>query len=262
MAKATKSSEIEVLTLKNGEVTFCVLGQTALYFNCMAGKAMRELLLPRGRLTTAQKATNLKHDPYSEFRNSAEKRGSFENGPTRLLMPSTAFKKALMAAALDMPTSVAKTQIGRLTWVVGEKVDIFGIPKLSMEIVRSADMNKTPDVRTRAVCEEWACRVTFRFVEPNLSAQSVATLFAAAGMIIGVGDKRQEKGAGNQGQFILVGEDDPDFQRIMRTGGMEAQDTALEAAEPRDAQAEELLQWFDEEVGKRGKAGSTKQAAA
>lgn len=265
MAKAAKTGEVEVMAMRNGEVTFCILGQTALYFNCMAGKAMRELLMPRGQLTKAQKTTNLKHDPYAEFRNSCERRGEYENGATRLLMPSTAFKKSLMSAALDMPTGVAKTQIGRLAWVVGEKIDIYGIPKLSMEVVRSADMNKTPDIRTRAVCDEWAARVTFRFVEPNLTAQAMATLLAAAGMLIGVGDKRQEKGAGNQGQFILVAETDPDFERIVRTGGMAAQDAALEAAEPRDAQSDELLRWFDDEITRRGREGQTstkKQQAA
>lgn len=260
--KASSSQEIEVVNLRQGEITFCVLGVTALYCNSMSGKGIRELLLPRGRLTAAQKTTNLKHDPYAEFRNSVDRRGDGVPGPTRILMPSTAFKGALASAALDMPTGVAKTQISRLVWVMGEAVDVYGIPKMSMEIVRSADMNKTPDVRTRAVLEEWACRVTFRFIEPNLSSNTLGILFSAAGMVCGVGDKRQQKGAGNQGQFCLVGEDDATFQRIIKNGGMAAQDAALNEATPRDSKTEELLTWFDDEIDRRGKHKTSKPTQA
>lgn len=257
MAKTTKSAEIEVVSLKQGTVTFCVLGTSPFLFNRMAEKAKRELLMPRGRLTTAQKASNLKHDPVAEYRASVHRHVG--DGPTRLVMKTTAFKGALAAAATDMPTAVARTQINRLTYVVGEYVPIWGIPRLNMEVVRSADMNKTPDIRTRAKLAEWCSKVTLRFAEPMLSVNTVSTLLAAAGMIIGVGDFRQEKGKGNNGQFMLVSEDDPDFQRIMREGGQAAQDEALANPVCYDAETEELLQWFEEERARRFGAGAVEE---
>ena len=54
------------------------------------------------------------------------------------------------------------------------------------------------------------------------------------GLICGIGDFRQEKGAGNFGQFRVANEGDPQFARIKAEGGREAQDDALEAAEPYD----------------------------
>lgn len=253
MAKpATKSTEIEVVSLRNGEATFCILGTSPLIMNRMAEKARQELLMPRGRLTTAQRATHLKHDPLAEYRSSVYRRSNLENAATRLIFPAPAFKGALAEAAKDMPTSVAKAQINRLTWVVGQSVDIYGTPKMLMSVVRSADMNKTPDIRTRAILEEWCTRVTIRFVEPMLSAATVGTLLAAAGVIDGVGDFRQGKGKGNHGQFILVADDDPDFQRIMRSGGAAVQDAALEDPEFHDIDTEDLYHWFCDEYERRG----------
>ena len=174
-------------------------------------------------------------------------------------MASTAFKGALAAAATDMPTTVARAQINRLVWIQGYQVPIWGIPRLNMSVVRSADMNKTPDIRTRAVIDEWASEITLRYAEPMLNPQVVATLLAAAGMIIGVGDFRQEKGKGNNGQFIIVSEDDPAYQRIKTEGNQAAQDEALDNPVCFDADTEELMQWFNEERAKRG-SGKAKAA--
>lgn len=253
MAKATtKSTEIEIVRLKQGEATFCLIGESPFIFNRMAEKAKRELLMPRGRLTSAQKANNLKHNPVEEFRNSVYRDPG--NGPTRLVMKATAFKGALASAATDMPTSVAKAQINRLVYVVGETVPIWGVPRLNMDVVRSADMNKTPDIRTRAKLMEWATVITLRYAEPMLNEHAVGNLLAAAGIQIGVGDFRQEKGKGSHGQFRQVNMDDPDFQRIMRDGGRAVQDEALANPVCSDQDSEELLEWFNEELNRRGVA--------
>ena len=255
MAKTTKNTEIDVVTLHQGEVKFCILGVSPFYCNRMQEKAKRELLMPRGRMTGAQKATNLKHNPIAEYQGSPYRRDG--DGPTRIMMASTAFKGALAAAATDMPTTVARAQINRLVWVVGYQVPIWGVPRLNMGVVRSADMNKTPDIRTRAVIDEWASEVVLRYAEPMLTPSTVATLLAAAGMIIGVGDFRQEKGKGSNGQFIIVPEDDPTYLRIKAEGGMAAQDEALDNPVCSDADTEELLEWFNTEYAKRT-AGKTK----
>ena len=243
------SAEIEVISLRMEEVSFCLLGTTPFYANRVAEKAKRELLMPRGRLTTAQKANNLKHDPVVEFRSSPYLRVG--PGPTRIMMYSTAIKGAIAQAAIDMPTAVAKTQINRLVSISEEFIPIWGIPRLNMAIVRSADMARTPDVRTRAKIDKWASRVTLRYVVPMLSSRAVSTLLAAAGLIIGIGDFRQEKGKGHFGLFEIVPEDDPEYRRVIAGGGMDVQDEALAHPVCSDSETEDLLSWYTEELAKR-----------
>lgn len=249
MAKPKKQEEeINVLRVNEGSVEFCVLGTTPLILNRMSEKAKRELLLPRKK-TAADKAANLKHDPFAEFRASAYLAGG-DQVPTRLLTVASAFKKALSSAALDIP-GAAKAQIARLTWVQGDYLCVYGLPRLFMAVVRSADMNRTPDVRTRAIVPAWAARLTIAYATPMLREQAVANLLAAAGIMRGVGDWRPEKGAGSYGKFELVSEDDPRFLEVLRMG-REAQDEALAHPEPYDAESAEMLTWFTDEAERRG----------
>lgn len=249
--KKIESAELTILPISEGEVTFAILGSSPLIFNRMSEKAKRELLLPKGRKTAADKAANLKHVPIEEYRASVY-RNSGNTPPTRLKLPAPMFKGAISTAALDMP-GTKKSEIGRATWVTRTHVDLYGVPRLLMSVVRSADMNRTPDIRTRAIVPEWACMVTIRFLRPKLTATGVANLMAAAGIIAGVGDFRQEKGKGSFGQFRLVEKDDPYFTRIVKAGARAAQDAALERPECYDEESAELLEWYQEEVVKRGR---------
>lgn len=251
MARTQKPVEVEVITLRQEEVTFCLLGTTPFYCNAFGEKAKNELLLPRGRMTTAQKAHNLKHNPEAEFRASIY-RDRTPDGPTRIVMKATALKGGMATAALDMPTAVAKTQINRLVTVMGEAIPIWGIPRLAIDPVINAGISRTPDMRTRAKLSEWATMVHVRFTLPMVTQQTVATLVGAAGMIIGMGDFRQEKGKGSNGLFEVVPEDNPRFQRIIATQGRKAQDEALTNPVCYDEESEELLAWFHEELARRG----------
>lgn len=250
MTKA-KDDSITVLEIQQGRVEFCVLGTSPLIFNRMTAKARRDLLLGTEKKNKAERAANLKHTPPDEFRNSAG-RIEGDDTPARLCIPAPAFKGALASAALDMP-GTRKSEIGRLSWVEGYHIPIFGRPELLMSVVRSADIAKTPDIRTRAILPEWACRVTISFVRPILKETAVANLLAAAGVTIGVGDFRQEKGKGSFGQFRLVDADNEDYLRITQTMGRVVQDEALADPIPHDADSEELLAWYQSEVLRRGR---------
>jgi hypothetical protein len=155
----------------------------------------------------------------------------------------------MMTAALEMP-GTKKTQIGRLVYVDGQNVSLYGTTQLRMDIVRMADINKTPDVRTRAILPEWACKIRIKYVMPAIRHQAVANLLAAAGVIIGVGDFRQEKGKGSFGQFALVEESNETFQRIISTGSRIAQEKAMENPVCYDAETENLFTWFNAEAEK------------
>jgi len=252
---ASGSPEISVLEVMQGEMNFCIVGTSPFIYNAMSEKVWHELLMPAPKKNAAEKAANLKHSPFDEFRNSTYQNRDAD-AKTRLNFLCAAFKKGIAAAALDIP-GANKSQIGRLVWVNGERVDMYGVPKIYCAIVRSADMNRTPDVRTRAILPEWACRISLRFMKPILKEQTIANLLAAAGWIQGVGDGRQQKGSLSYGQFRLVSEDDPDFVRICKNGGREAQEAALANPETHDEETDRLLEWFVEERQRRDGKSTT-----
>lgn len=260
--KATKNeAEMSVTELSFKTIKVCVLGKSPLIFNAMSEKAWHELLMPSPKKNAAEKAASMKHRPYDEYRASTYQ-SRVPHSPSLLNAPAAWFKKALAAAALDMP-GASKAQIGRLVWVNGDRVDIFGTPQILCAITRSADMARTPDVRTRAILPEWACMLEIQFSTPILKDQTVVNLLAAAGMINGVGDWRQQKGSGSYGQFELVGIDNPDYQRIIATQARKEQEEALAHPKAYDEETERLLAWFDEEVQKRhGKNGATTVSGA
>jgi hypothetical protein len=250
--KATTEEITEILKVTTGTFQACILGTTTLVHNRPSEKAQHELLLPRGRKSAIERATSLKHLPVEEFRASPYVLKDAAAG-TLCAIRAAAFKGAMRAAALDIP-GAKKAQIGRLVRVDGDHgdlVEVFGIPLLKMDVVRSADMNRTPDIRTRAAMREWACRLTVTFVRPLIRAQAVANLLAAGGIIAGVGDGRAEKGALNYGEFSVCDKDDPDFKRIVKTCGRQAQVAALEHPVPYDDETAELLTWFTDELSAR-----------
>jgi hypothetical protein len=249
-SKKSEGVEISVMEVSRGTIEFCILGNSPLICNAMSAKAKQQLLLPPTKKNAAEKASTLKHNPMDEFRASMYMARD-PASPTRIIAKATAFKGALMSAAIDIP-GAAKAQIGRLAYVEGDEIPIYGIPQLLMSVTRSADMNKTPDVRTRAILPKWACRISVQYTKPILKEPAIVNLLAAAGITQGVGDWRVQKGSGNYGQFSLVGPDDKEFVRIIKEGGKVAQDKAIADPVCYDGETEELLSWFNVETKRRG----------
>lgn len=259
-AKSTRqeNQDVEIMEVQSGHLEVCILGTSPIILNRMSEKAKRELLMPKGRKNAVEKATTLKHDPMQEFQASSYRMPHqphlSEAQQTLLAVLATSFKGAMATAAIDLP-GTKKAQIGRLTYVNGDYIPLYGVPQLSMSIVRSADMNKTPDVRTRAIVPLWACSLRVSYIVPLMRPQAVLNLLAAAGMYIGVGDWRPEKGKGNYGQFTLVGKDDERFLKIVAEGGRDAQLRGIEAPQCYDDETASLLAWFDDERGRRSLRG-------
>jgi hypothetical protein len=235
----------EVIRLTEGRLDVCLVGSSGFIANRMSNKGLRELLFPGGG------RQGLKHEPLLEYRGSPY---TFKDphAPTLLAHLASAFKLSLTNAALDTQ-GMKKAQIGRLVWVEGELIPIYGVPQMSMMTVRSADINRTPDVRTRAIVPEWACRITITYPEQLIKPQAIINLLANGGLNQGVGDGRPEKAKLHFGRFRLTDANDPDYKRIVKTGGRAAQVAAM-AAEPPvcyDAETEELYGWFVEERKRR-----------
>lgn len=246
-----RTEPVTIEPLKMREIRLHIVGESPLIFNRLSEKAKRDLLLPPAPKNRAAKRETLKHNPLQEFRDSLHTQAG-DDVETRLMLPSTAFKGGSMTAALEIP-GVFKTSVGRLIQVSGWLLPIWGIPQMFMTGVRQAGINKTPDIRTRAICPEWASAFVVRYPVGAFDPSSVANLFAAAGQICGVGDFRQEKGKGSFGLFRLVNADDADFARICAAGGREAQDAAIANPGAFDAETAELWSWFEQEVIARGR---------
>jgi hypothetical protein len=254
MATKAQDTSIYVPEISRQTILVNILGTSPLICNRMSEKARHELLMPHGPKNAAEKQANLKHNPLSEFRASPYTLID-ESAPTFLALMSSAFKGAICTAALDLP-GTKKAQIGRLVYVHGDYTAIYGIPRLLMSVTRSADMNRTPDIRTRAILPRWACRLEVSFVEPILKAQAIVNLLSAGGVTVGVGDWRPEKGKGNYGQFAVVNETDLAFQGALTEGGRSAQQAAMEQPEPYDSESAEMLEYWAGEVQRRGSARS------
>lgn len=236
------------MTVNRERLTMHLLGTTPMLHNCLSEKARQELLLPSPKVYGKARELKLKHNPLQEFRDSIYFNDD-KKAPTLVEHLSAAFRKAMQNAALDLP-GTTKSEIGRMVWVEDDRIPIYGLPQLDMRIVRQAGMNRTPDVRTRCYMHEWAATITVNYMSPQLTAQSVANLCAAAGMYIGVGDYRNEKGAGNYGLWKIVSATDKDFKRITKLG-RKVQVAAMEAPTYSNTETEKLHGWFEETVKER-----------
>jgi hypothetical protein len=218
---------------------------------------MRELLLPSLKKTRADKLSTLKHNPIEEFQASVYR--SFDpNDNTLLRVPTNAFKCALRDVAVDMP-GATKAAMGRLTQLENFNTQVYGIPHMLGSIVRMADQKRTPDVRFRAILPEWACEVAVTYVSNLVREPNIVNLMSAAGVIIGIGDWRAQKGSGNFGQFQIVGDHNQDaWQRIVDKQARAAQEHALNNPIYFDPETEDLVEWFKVEVKRRTEAPKVK----
>lgn len=249
MPPKANEATVEVVSVDQVTVDICILGKSPIIANRLSEKAKRELLMPSGRKTQAERSSSLKHDPVAEFRSSPYVLPDGE--PALLALTTSMFKGAMGVAALDLP-GATKSKVGRLVSLEGDYVPLFGLPKLFMSVVRSADMNRTPDIRSRVIVPEWCCRIAVSFVSPMIRQPAVVNLLAAAGITAGVGDWRPEKGKGGYGRFEIVQADDPRFTAIERAYGREVQRMAMDSPECYDAESKDLLDWYLEETHKKG----------
>lgn len=248
MAVAKKElTELHIERLKQGRLTLRIVGTTPMYFNSMSVKAKRDLLLGGGRKTKAERA-NIKHHPLQEFRDSMYRKNY---GDTLLCFPAPGVKGAMATAALAT-AGISKVDVQRLIFLPESNIQIWGTPYLKMDVVRSADINKTPDIRTRAYLPRWCAEISVAYVVPTLNAHSIASILTNAGTIIGIGDFRQEKGKGSNGCFNVMGSDEtsPLWDELMKEG-RDVQQAAFDNPTAADTDTEELLEFYRSEVMRR-----------
>ncbi len=245
--KTTAVAETLIVhTVKQGVIKLRMIGQTPMYFNSMSSKAMRDLLIGGGKKTAAEKQ-DIKNNPEQEFRESVYTK---TKGDTLLCFPAAGVKGSMVTSALET-AGIKSTNVKRLVFLPESQIQIWGKPYLKMDIVRSADINKTPDVRTRAYLPNWCSEITIKYVTPTLNANGIVSLLTNAGLIVGLGDFRQEKGRGSYGTFSVtsaedMGEHQEAWDEITKEA-REVQELAMEYPECADEQTAELMRLMQEE---------------
>jgi len=246
--KKETETEIRIEPLKRGSVRLRIIGVTPLFQNRMAAKARQELLVGGKKKGKADRA-QIKHNPLKEFRDSAE---IIPDGPTALGVNVIAIKAAMSTAALETP-GLTKTAAQRLLFLPGSFAPLYGTPQLRMDVVRSADMNRTPDIRSRCFLPIWGTEVEIHYIVPQLSVTSVVNLLCNAGVLVGIGDYRQEKGKGSFGSFTVLGEGEKseEWDDLVKHHGRMKQLAALAKPEYADADTVYLMKYFHDEVKRR-----------
>ena len=238
-------AEIRIPEIKMQVTSVRLIGRTPLFCNRMSAKAKQQLLVGGKRKTAAERQL-IKHDPMTEYRASMLVEPSMDTR-SAVMFPAVAFKGAMATAALVV-AGIRKTDVQRLVYIPEEYVPIFGIPKLRMDVVRSADIGKTPDIRTRAFFPEWGTELTIEHASDTLGTTSILALLHNAGIVCGVGDFRQEKGKGGYGTFRILdaSEDFPEYLL-----DKDAQREAIENPVMADQNTRELWEMYEEEVASR-----------
>lgn len=250
MAKIkTEESEVHITEIELTVMEYYLVGVSPLVPHAVSFKGSQQLLFPSKKKNQAEKDSSMKHQPFEEFRDAAYKFAG-DDQSTRLYMPGGAFHGCMANAAIDM-VGAKKSQIGRLTNIVGDKICVWGVPQIFSTIVRSSDMARTPDVRTLPILPKWAAKIEVQFVASLIKPASVSNLLGAAGVIIGIGDGRPQKGKLSFGKFRVCNKDDAEFLSIVKFGGRKQQDEALADPAFYDVETERLLNWFNEEVDRR-----------
>ena len=229
VAKKTTVNEmgLSIDPLQQTEVSFKIIGTAPLIYNSMSLKAQKTLLMGAARKTAAEKK-QIKHNPEEEFVDSCYING---DGSSYLSFPSTGIKRGMATAALET-AGVTKASINRGIYVVGEHINVWGKPYMNMSVVRSSDINRTPDIRTRAKLPNWCTEVTIRYIYPTFSQKDILSLVTNAGTLCGLGDWRIEKGGPMGGYRIaLTKEDFKLWDKIVKEEGETCQKLSLENPE-------------------------------
>lgn len=241
--KSTTPTELFIPQIEQVEEVIPILGVTGLYCHRMTQKAQNTLLLGGRKKTVAERGNTIKHHPREEFLASMYI-DTLRHPAAVVFFPAMAFKRSMRTVAADI-AGVKGTEIDRLIFIAEEFVPIYGVPRLRMDVARSSDIGRTPDVRTRAYFAEWATELRIRYAKPKISRKTLFTLLNNAGLAVGVGDNRQERGHGNFGTFRTA-----ELEEVQPLCDLDAQQDALESPQPDNAHGDTavLLAQYDQAV--------------
>lgn len=116
----------------------------------------------------------------------------------KFAFPSVAFKAAMVDACTSLKKAITKVQARQSFHILGELTEIFGQPRMRLDMVRLN--GQTSDIRFRGGFPQWAASLAISYNTRVLSDQQLINLLNVAGFGVGVGEWRPEKN-GPYGRF-------------------------------------------------------------
>ena len=239
-----EAKELTINQLQVDSITVALIGNTPLILNRMSAKAKQVLLVGGQRKTSAEKL-EIKHNPVEEYREAMDFNPDRADD-TAIFFPAMALKRAMSTAA-RVTAGVAGTDVDRLIGMTAEYIPIYGVPQLYIKMMRQAGQSATPDMRTRAIIGNWGTVFEVQFLRPQFNSQTIVTLLNNAGLAVGIGDSRQEKGKGSHGGFRVTNLDD-DFQQLI---DKDSQIMAHLEPSSWDKETQDLLDFWQAEEDRR-----------
>ena len=240
-AKPVASDVINVQQFEQQTVRVRIEGVSGLVCNRMGSKAKQALLIGSGGPKKASTKKEVKHKPFDEFRDSMHLCPDAHDH-TSVFMPAVAVKSAMATSAIELE-GVTAAAIKRLVYFPDEYVPIYGLPFLRMDVVRLAGPSRVADIRTRAFFPRWWSEFDVVYTPARITRESIFALLQNAGLIIGIGDYRQEKGKGSFGLFQVTTEELP-------SGAVDKQYQKARIDKPvlYDAETEQLMEFYQSAV--------------
>lgn len=173
-----------------GSVGLMVVGTAPLILNAFPQKTIEQMLKKHMGITVQRE----KKKPREVIENATPRN---VDGAVSLL--PTAFKKAMLTGAASIK-GLFKSRLMTQIFVVGQSIPIaYGSTHPRMDMVRTAGISRTPDVRFRPQFNDWSATLVIQFDETTLDGSTIIDLVQRAGRV-GVGEYRPERN-GSFGTF-------------------------------------------------------------
>jgi len=194
-------SNIIISPPKIRELSLRVTGKSGLICHHFGEKSRKQIQDTQSKVAKGPKEAR---DPQAEYEGAFYK---LENGGYGF--PCAGFKKSAIRAA-KLLDGVNMTDARQMFFVEADDRDTTGVdcvriehdeaPEMRTDTVRLA--KGVSDLRYRPEFRNWSCILKMSFDEDLISNSQLVNLFMRAGLQVGVGDWRPEKG-GEFGRFVV-----------------------------------------------------------
>lgn len=172
-----------------------VVGDSPLIVHAWSEKAKKMILDKQMKKASTGKEAK---DPFMDFCESLYWLDGMPEKPTmedvvkaRFGFPACAFKAAAVDAGFQQGILAKKTTARGAFHIVGDMVEIKGIPEMREDMVRIG--MGTADIRYRGEFKPWSAEITIRYNPTSMSAEQIINLLNIGGFANGVGEWRPSK---------------------------------------------------------------------
>lgn len=172
-----------------------VVGDSPLIVHAWSEKAKKMILDKQMKKASTGKEAK---DPFMDFCESLYWLDGMPEKPTmedvvkaRFGFPACAFKAAAVDAGFQQGILAKKTTARGAFHIVGDMVEIQGIPEMREDMVRIG--MGTADIRYRGEFKSWSAEITIRYNPTSMSAEQIINLLNIGGFANGVGEWRPSK---------------------------------------------------------------------